>query len=83
MVGDDHVDAYARLPEAVREMRQVFPNVDTRIASLEEYAAAMPPLQHEVSGEIASGRYRPILRGVNSTRVWIKQENVASERLLL
>jgi alpha-mannosidase len=83
MVGDDHVDAYARLPEAVREMRQVFPNVDTRIASLEEYAAEMPPLQHEVSGEIASGRYRPILRGVNSTRVWIKQENVACERLLL
>jgi membrane-associated phospholipid phosphatase len=83
MVGDDHVEAYARLPEAVREMRQVFPNVDTRIASLEEYAAAMPPLQHEVSGEITSGRYRPILRGVNSTRVWIKQENVACERLLL
>jgi membrane-associated phospholipid phosphatase len=83
MVGDDHVDAYARLPEAVREMRRVFPNVDARIASLEEFAAAMPPLQHVVSGEIASGRYRPILRGVNSTRVWIKQENVACERLLL
>jgi len=83
MVGDDHVEAYARLPEAVREMRQVYPNVDARIASLEEFAAVMPPLQHEVSGEIASGRYRPILRGVNSTRVWIKQENVACERLLL
>jgi alpha-mannosidase len=83
MVGDDHVEAYARLPEAVREMRQVFPNVDARIASLEDYAAAMPPVRHEVSGEIASGRYRPILRGVNSTRVWIKQENVACERLLL
>ena len=83
MVGDDHVEAYARLPEAVREMRQVFRNVDARIASLEEFAAAMPPLQHEVSGEIVSGRYRPILRGVNSTRVWIKQENVACERLLL
>ena len=83
MVGDDHVDAYARLPEAVREMRQAYPNVDTRIASLEEYATVMSPLQHEVSGEIASGRYRPILRGVNSTRVWIKQENVACERLLL
>jgi membrane-associated phospholipid phosphatase len=83
MVGDDHAEAYARLPEAVREMRNVFPSVDARIASLEEFAAAMPPLQHVVSGEIASGRYRPILRGVNSTRVWIKQENVACERLLL
>src|SRR5205807_6345964 len=83
MVGDDHVDAYARLPEAVRVMREVLPNVDARIASLEEYATAMPPLQHVVRGEIASGRYRPILRGVNSTRVWIKQENAACERLLL
>ena len=83
MVGDDHVEAYARLPDAVREMRKAFPNVDARISSLEEFAAVMPPLQHEVSGEIANGRYRPILRGVNSTRVWIKQENVACERLLL
>jgi membrane-associated phospholipid phosphatase len=83
MVGDDHVEAYARLPEAVKEMRRVFPSLDARIASLEEFASAMPPLQHVVSGEIASGRYRPILRGVNSTRAWIKQENVACERLLL
>jgi membrane-associated phospholipid phosphatase len=83
MVGDDHIEAYARLPEAVREMRKAFPNVDARIASLEDFAAAMPALAHQVSGEIASGRYRPILRGVNSTRVWIKQENVACERLLL
>ena len=83
MVGDDHVDAYARLPEAVARMRDAFPNVDARIANLEEFAAAMPPLRQLVSGEIASGRYRPILRGVNSTRVWIKQENVACERLLV
>jgi mannosylglycerate hydrolase len=83
MVGDDHVDAYARLPEAVERMHDAFPNVTARIGSLEEYAAVMPPLRHLVSGEIASGRYRPILRGVNSTRVWIKQENVACERLLV
>src|SRR5204863_4126027 len=82
MVGDDHAEAYARLPEAVRDMRQVFPTVDARIASPEEFAAVMPPLQHEVSGEIASGRYRPILRGVTSTRVWIKQQHVACARLL-
>jgi membrane-associated phospholipid phosphatase len=83
MVGDDHVDAYARLPEAVHAIGQIFPNVAARVASLEEYAAAMPPLDHLFTGEIASGRYRPILRGVNSTRVWIKQENAICERLLV
>jgi alpha-mannosidase/membrane-associated phospholipid phosphatase len=83
MVGDDHVEAYSRLPEALAAIRSTYPSLDVRIASLEEYAAAMPRLDHVVSGEIARGRYRPILRGVNSTRVWIKQENVTCERLLL
>jgi membrane-associated phospholipid phosphatase len=83
MVGDDHVEAYPRLPEAVRAMRRALPNVETRIASLEEYAAAMPAGRNVVTGEIIRGRYRPILRGVNSARVWIKQENVACERLLV
>src|SRR5205823_2487985 len=75
MVGDDHVEAYPRLPEAVRAMHRALPNVETRIASLEEYAAAMPAGRNVVTGEIVRGRYRPILRGVNSARVWIKQEN--------
>ena len=83
MEGDDHVEAYERLPEAVAAVRAVAPNVDARIASLEEYAAILPPPPTTHVGEIVSGRYRPILRGVNSTRVWIKQENAACERLLL
>ena len=83
MEGDDHVEAYERLPEAVAAMRKVAPNVDAVIASLEEYEANVPLPRHSFTGEIVSGRYRPILRGVNSTRVWIKQENVACERLLL
>lgn len=83
MEGDDHVEAYDRLPEAVAAMRSVAPNVDARIASLEEYAGTVPRPPHSHDGEIVSGRYRPILRGVNSTRVWIKQENAACERLLL
>ena len=83
MEGDDHADAYARLPEAVAAMHHVAPNLDARIASLEDYAAATPLPSTSRAGEIVAGRYRPILRGVNSTRVWIKQENVACERLLL
>ena len=83
MVGDDHVDAYPRLPEAVRDLRALAPNVDARISSLEEYEAQMAQPRGSIVGEMIRGRYRPILRGVNSTRVWIKQENVACERLLL
>ena len=83
MEGDDHFGAYARRPGAVRAMPAAAANVDARIASLEEYAATigLPPTTH--AGEIVSGRYRPILRGVNATRVWIKQENARCERLLL
>jgi mannosylglycerate hydrolase len=83
MEGDDHVEAYDRLPEAVDAVRAVAPNIDARIANLEEYAAVIPPPPNTHVGEIVSGRYRPILRGVNSTRVWIKQENAICERLLL
>ncbi|MEX2046245.1 MAG: phosphatase PAP2 family protein [Chloroflexota bacterium] len=83
MVGDDHVDAYARLPEAVAMLHEAAPSIDARIASLEEYEAAMARPSGVVAGEMVRGRYRPILRGVNSARVWIKQENAACERLLL
>ena len=72
MEGDDHVEAYARLPEAVAAVRAAAPNLDARIASLEEYAAATPPLPPtSLAGELIEGRYRPILRGVNSARAWI------------
>src|SRR5438477_8093668 len=83
MVGDDHVEAYPRLGEAVDGLHRAYPNVAVTIASLEEYAQAMRVGPTTVTGEIVRGRYRPILRGVHATRVWIKQENVACERLLL
>lgn len=83
MVGDDHVDAYPRLPEAVVALHEAAPNVDARIATLEEYEAQMAQPRGTITGEMVRGRYRPILRAVNSTRVWIKQENARCERLLI
>jgi len=83
MVGDDHTDPYERLPEALAAGRRVLPRLDTRIASLEEFVAALPSPKGVLVGEMVAGRYRPILRGVNSTRVWIKQQNARCERLLL
>ncbi len=83
MVGDDHTGPYERLGEAVVAAREVLPRFDARIASLEEFVAALPTPRGLLRGEMISGKYRPILRGVNSTRVWIKQSNAACERLLV
>jgi membrane-associated phospholipid phosphatase len=83
MVGDDHTAAFERLPDAVDAIGRVAPRTRATIATLEEFVAALPLPRGVFSGEMVSGKYRPILRGVNSTRAWIKQENAACERLLL
>ena len=83
MVGTDHTEPYERLPEAVAAIRAAQPRSDARISGMEEFAAALPKPPGVLAGEMVAGRYRPILRGVNSTRVWIKQANAACERLLL
>jgi len=83
MVGDDHTAAYARLPEVALAIGQAAPRIRARIASLEEFVAALPEPRGIFAGEMVAGKYRPILRGVNATRVWIKQENAACERLLV
>lgn len=83
MVGDDHTAPYARLPEAAVAIERAAPRIRAQIASLEEFVSALPEPRGIFAGEMVAGKYRPILRGVNATRVWIKQENAACERLLL
>ncbi|MDQ6858939.1 MAG: hypothetical protein M3Z65_08105, partial [Chloroflexota bacterium] len=83
MVGTDHTPAFDTLPDAVDAIGQAAPRTKAAIATLEEFIAALPAPRGVFHGEMVSGKYRPILRGVNSTRVWIKQENAACERLLL
>ena len=83
MVGTDHTSAFERLPEAVDAITQVAPRTKATLATLEEFVAQLPLPRGVFVGEMVSGKYRPILRGVNSTRAWIKQENAACERLLL
>ncbi len=84
MVGTDHAPATPELVPALAETRAARPRLETRLGTLEQAIDALPPLRLPVhAGEMIEGRYRPILRGVNSTRMWIKQENAACERLLL
>jgi len=83
MVGTDHTEPYERLPEAVEAIRAAQPASAARIAGLEAFGESLRTPPGVLAGEMVAGKYRPILRGVNSTRVWIKQANVACERLLL
>ena len=68
MVGDDHTEAFEKLPDAVEAIGRVAPRTRARIATLEEFVAALPAPRGVMCGELVSGKYRPILRGVNSTR---------------
>ncbi|GAC1460489.1 MAG: hypothetical protein NVSMB8_11050 [Candidatus Limnocylindrales bacterium] len=83
MVGDDHTAPYARLPEAAAAIERAAPRIRAQVASLEEFVAALPEPRGIFAGEMVAGKYRPVLRGVNATRVWIKQENATCERLLV
>ncbi|MBM4435146.1 MAG: phosphatase PAP2 family protein, partial [Chloroflexi bacterium] len=83
MVGTDHTEPYERLPEAVEAIRAAQPASRPLITGLEAFGLALPVPPGVLSGEMVAGKYRPILRGVNSTRVWIKQRNAECERLLL
>ncbi|MGH2378403.1 MAG: phosphatase PAP2 family protein [Candidatus Limnocylindria bacterium] len=83
MVGTDHTEPYERLPEAVAAISAAQPRSATRITGLESFALSLPTPRGVLTGEMIAGKYRPILRGVNSTRVLIKQANSECERLLL
>ncbi|HKW78588.1 MAG TPA: phosphatase PAP2 family protein, partial [Candidatus Limnocylindria bacterium] len=84
MVGTDHMPITPELLPALQHARELRPSLSTRIGTLEDAVGAYPPMTLPVHhGELVQGKYRPILRAVNSTRMWIKQENAACERLLL
>ena len=83
MVGTDHTEPYERLPEAIAAIAAAQPRSVPRISGLESFALSLPTPRGVLTGEMIAGKYRPILRGVNSTRVWIKQANAECERLLL
>lgn len=66
--------------------------IDVRIGTLPEFIAyvrnyheqhqgQLPPLQ-VMSGELRSGQYAPLLPSVLSSRIWLKQQNTATEHLL-
>src|SRR5258708_35037715 len=81
MVGDDHTAAFEKLADAVDAIGRAAPRTRASVATLEEFAAALPAARGMHAGEVIPGEDRRVLRGVNSTRLWIQQRNAACERL--
>ena len=83
--GFDHAALQADIPEVLAALRKLKPGVEVRLALLSEYARAMAAAGGELptfEGELVGGARMNVLRGVNSTRMYLKQQNERCEREL-
>ncbi len=87
MNGGDHLMPQAGLPRAIAAANTELAarGLTLRIATLPQYVASLHEYQKELpihSGELRSSYRSHLLAGVYSTRLWLKQQNAASEALL-
>jgi mannosylglycerate hydrolase len=85
MSGEDHGPLQEDLPEVLEALQSAHPGVDARIASLAEAVDALGDGYErlpEYAGELVGGARANVLRGVNSTRFYLKRENERCEREL-
>jgi mannosylglycerate hydrolase len=83
--GYDHARLQDDLPEVLADLRALKPHVEARIARLSDYADAIkrePGDLPVLEGELAGGARANVLRGVNSSRMPLKQANERCERAL-
>ena len=83
--GSDHRQVQAELPALLSACAFAIPEAEVRVAALEDYVEAVRiagPHQAVYEGEMCGGRDAAVLRGVNSTRIPLKQRNEAVERAL-
>ena len=86
-VGTDHSGIRENLAEHVERCRAAFPRLEFRIATNEEYVRDLRVGELDLktwTGELAGTvtRDRPILRGVSSSRMYLKQANERIVRLV-
>lgn len=84
--GTDHQRVQADLPALLAGSSFAWPEAEFRIAGLDEYVEAIRHCWSHLEvfeGEMCGGRDAAVLRGVNSTRMPLKQRNEAVERALL
>ena len=83
--GVDHAHLQDDLPEVVADLRARRPHLDVEIARLSDYTAAIARAPGDLpafAGELSGGARLNVLRGVNSARMPLKQDNERGERAL-
>ena len=83
--GSDHSGPQADLPEVLAALLEAKPHLEAEIARLSDYAGAMGGEADGLpafGGELAGGARANVLRGVNSARMPLKQQNEHCEREL-
>ncbi|MFX1442752.1 MAG: alpha-mannosidase [Promethearchaeota archaeon] len=82
--GSDHLFAQPEVPIIIKQWNEANPDSFMEINDFENYvnliSSANPTLK-SYEGELRGGKYHPLLSGVFSARIWIKQENTKIEYL--
>lgn len=82
--GIDHEEATPELPKIIDQWNKLYPETLLEQADFEYYVNRVLESNAELKeyqGELRGGRYSPLLSGVFSARMWIKQRNTAIEYL--
>ncbi len=89
MFGTDHMEPPRNTSEAIAYADEMLPDTHVIHSTLPQYIAAVSATINKlkielptVIGELRLGKRMPLLPGVLSTRIWIKQRNHTSETLL-
>ncbi|MFX1323225.1 MAG: glycoside hydrolase family 38 C-terminal domain-containing protein, partial [Promethearchaeota archaeon] len=82
--GSDHREAYPEIPEIVKQWNELHPDILLEQNDFEYYidkVLSVNPKLKSFEGELRGSKYSPILSGVLSARMWIKQRNTKIEYL--
>lgn len=83
--GCDHLPPSPHLPRIIDHLRRAFPEVQWRWgtpAEVVEEIIARHPTLGAWKGELRGSRYAPLIPGVLSTRIYLKQANEEAQTLL-
>lgn len=85
MNGIDHAEPQPEVPRIIQQADRTFEDVEIVHGDLPDYIRRVREASPELptfEGEFNRGRYAPILQGVYSTRIYIKQANESVSTLL-